>query len=170
MVAAVQQELTVQLPRDAMLVGYQAPGLECLPRLRLSLGGVDARRPSVDSPEVELRGVGASPGHAKGILCFEGDAAPNAEFVLVCREGGAEDRALLEKASGVLSIRGGLTGDIAIMARVLGKPCVVSCHEVSLIGRELVLQGGVRIASGGATVHLDGAAGTVTLKPVVATT
>jgi phosphoenolpyruvate synthase/pyruvate phosphate dikinase len=87
------------------------------------------------TPGHPWRGLGASPGIAEGVLVVAGTTPPDNEsqaFILLCNEGGKEDLRLLSKAVGVLALRAGLTGDIAIMARALGKPCVVSCAALSL--------------------------------------
>jgi pyruvate, orthophosphate dikinase len=112
----------------------------------------------------EFSGLGANPGIAEGALCFAGQDPPDVPFILVCREGGSEDRELLNRAQGVLALRAGLTGDIAIMARILGKPCVVSCHELSQIGNELSARDGTRYPVGRTHIVLDGASGTINLE------
>jgi pyruvate,orthophosphate dikinase len=76
------------------------------------------------------KGVGASPGQASGKLSFsaaDAEARKKAgeRLVFLCDEAGVEDRAGIEAAVAVVCVRGGLTGDAAIMARALGKPCVV---------------------------------------------
>jgi phosphoenolpyruvate synthase/pyruvate phosphate dikinase len=117
----------------------------------------------------EFLGRGAHPGLAKGVVCFAGQEPPTNQlgpvpFILVCLEGGVDDRELLHQAEGVLALRAGLTGDIAIMARVLGKPCVVSCHELSQLGQELSARDGSRFAAYRALMTLDGASGTINLE------
>jgi pyruvate, orthophosphate dikinase len=112
-----------------------------------------------------VRALGASPGAAEGILVVEGaQTVPQCAYVLLCREGDAEDRALLEGAQGAISLSGGLTGDLAIMARAFGKPCVVSCRELS------IRDGVLHIASGASfsleapvCVRIDASAGTIAL-------
>lgn len=78
--------------------------------------------------KIVARGVGASPGLATGKLAFsaaDADRRKGEKLVFLCDEAGHEDRIGIEAAVAVVSVRGGLTGDAAIMARALGKPCVV---------------------------------------------
>jgi pyruvate,orthophosphate dikinase len=79
---------------------------------------------------VVAKGVGAGPGRASGKLAFsaadaEARAKSGEPVVFMCDEAGAEDRPGIQAATAVVSVRGGLTGDAAIMARALGKPCVI---------------------------------------------
>jgi pyruvate, orthophosphate dikinase len=110
-------------------------------------------------------GLGAAPGIVEGVLVVAGTTLPDKDgeaFILLCNEGGKEDLGMLSKAVGVLALRAGLTGDIAIMARALGKPCVVSC--AALILRNDVLwstspKGEALVVPLGGPVRLDGGTG-----------
>ncbi len=78
--------------------------------------------------KILAKGVGASPGLATGKLAFssvDAERRKGEKLVFLCDESGHEDRIGIEAAVAVVSVRGGLTGDAAIMARALGKPCVV---------------------------------------------
>jgi pyruvate,orthophosphate dikinase len=80
--------------------------------------------------KIVAKGVGASPGLGTGNLAFSAaDAqkrkAAGESLVYLCDESGHEDRVGIEAAVAVVSVRGGLTGDAAIMARAMGKPCVI---------------------------------------------
>jgi len=88
--------------------------------------------------DVVIRALGANPGSARGALvssqesvksALESQAAP---FILVRPDLGPEDASLLGSAAAVILTRSGLTGDGAIMARALGKPCVVSASMIRL--------------------------------------
>ncbi len=77
------------------------------------------------------RGLNASPGIATGRIVFDSvsaaSEAANGPVILVRIESSAEDMAGMRAAAGILTTRGGLTGDGAIVARSLGKPCVAGC-------------------------------------------
>jgi pyruvate, orthophosphate dikinase len=80
------------------------------------------------------RGLNASPGTATGRVVFSSATAVTEALVgpviLVRIESSAEDISGMRAAAGILTTRGGLTGDGAIVARSLGKPCVAGCTAV----------------------------------------
>lgn len=78
------------------------------------------------------KGVGASPGTATGQVVFRGEdavelTAKGTLTIFVRNETAAEDVPGMRAAAGLLTTRGGVTGDAAIVARTLGKPCISSC-------------------------------------------
>lgn len=79
--------------------------------------------------ELLARGVGASPGTATGAIVFTADDAVKATspVILVRIDTAAEDVPGMKVAAGIITTRGGLTGDAAIVSRTLGKPCIASC-------------------------------------------
>ncbi len=80
------------------------------------------------------RGLNASPGIATGRIVFDSasavDDAAKGPVILVRIESSAEDMAGMRAAAGILTTRGGLTGDGANVARSLGKPCIAGCSAV----------------------------------------
>lgn len=83
-------------------------------------------------PELLAKGMGASPGKATGAIVFRSDDAvalstEGKDVILVRIETTAEDVPGMKVAAGILTTRGGITGDAAIVARSLGKPCIASC-------------------------------------------
>ena len=78
------------------------------------------------------KGMGASPGTATGAIVFLSDdavamAAQGTSVILVRTETTSEDVPGMRVAAGIITTRGGITGDAAIVARSLGKPCIASC-------------------------------------------
>jgi pyruvate,orthophosphate dikinase len=78
------------------------------------------------------KGLGASPGVATGQIVFRSEdavalAAQGKPVILVRVEATSEDVPGMKAAAGILTTRGGLTGDAAIVARSLGKPCIAQC-------------------------------------------
>jgi pyruvate,orthophosphate dikinase len=76
--------------------------------------------------------MGASPGTATGKIVFRsedavGMAANGTSVILVRTETTSEDVPGMRAAAGIVTTRGGITGDGAIVARSLGKPCIASC-------------------------------------------
>ena len=54
-------------------------------------------------------------------------AADGTSVILVRTETTSEDVPGMRAAAGIVTTRGGITGDAAIVARSLGKPCIASC-------------------------------------------
>jgi pyruvate,orthophosphate dikinase len=82
--------------------------------------------------ELLAKGVGASPGTATGAIVFRSEdavalAALGTSVILVRIETTSEDVPGMRVAAGIITTRGGITGDAAIVARSLGKPCIASC-------------------------------------------
>jgi pyruvate,orthophosphate dikinase len=82
--------------------------------------------------ELLAKGMGASPGTATGQIVFRSEeavalAANGTSVILVRTETTAEDVPGMRAAAGIITTRGGITGDAAIVARSLGKPCIASC-------------------------------------------
>ncbi len=78
------------------------------------------------------KGMGASPGTATGQIVFQSEdaiklAANGTSVILVRIETTSEDVPGMRVAAGIVTTRGGITGDAAIVARSLGKPCIASC-------------------------------------------
>lgn len=82
--------------------------------------------------ELLAKGMGASPGTATGQIVFRSEdavalAANGTSVILVRTETTSEDVPGMRAAAGIVTTRGGITGDAAIVARSLGKPCIASC-------------------------------------------
>ena len=78
------------------------------------------------------RGMGASPGTATGEIVFRSEDAVSAvakgkSVILVRIETTPDDVPGMKVAAGIVTTRGGITGDAAIVARSLGKPCIAAC-------------------------------------------
>lgn len=98
------------------------------------------------------RGQGASPGQATGKMVFSPDevvrlAAAGESVIFVRVETDSEDMPALRVAAGIVTTRGGLTSDAAIVARSLGKPCIAGCSTlvVSYADETLSVRGGVTL-------------------------
>lgn len=81
------------------------------------------------------KGMGASPGTATGAIVFRSEdavalAARGTSVILVRIETTPEDVPGMKSAAGIVTTRGGITGDAAIVARSLGKPCIASCSKL----------------------------------------
>ncbi|MEM7547265.1 MAG: pyruvate, phosphate dikinase [Pseudomonadota bacterium] len=115
--------------------------------------------------EVLGRGLPASPGAATGALVFspeaaEALAAQERDVILVRVETSPEDIRGMHAASGVLTVRGGMTSHAAVIARGLGAPCVVGTSDIllDLAARSLTTATG-QVLSEGDVITIDGSAG-----------
>ena len=82
-------------------------------------------------------GTPASPGAAAGKAVFTSEDAYLFELkgiptILICRETSSKDVVGMRSAKGILTIKGGVSSHSAIIARILGKPCVVGCSDIAL--------------------------------------
>ena len=87
--------------------------------------------------QVIARGLGGSPGAAVGEVVFsarraEGLAKDGKPVILVRTETSPEDFGGMHAAQAILTARGGLTSHAAVVARGMGKCCVVGCEELSV--------------------------------------
>jgi len=101
-------------------------------------------------------GLPASPGAASGRIVFDADdavrwTAEGQEVILVRPETSAEDIHGMKAAKGVVTATGGMTSHAAVVARGLGKCCVVG-------------SGGLRIDLQKRTVHVDGSGSSEALR------
>ncbi|MBW3566269.1 MAG: pyruvate, phosphate dikinase [Acidobacteria bacterium] len=84
------------------------------------------------------RGLPAGPGAAAGRIAFSAERAQQMAgsgsdpVVLVRIETSPEDIAGMHVAAGILTTRGGLTSHAAVVARGMGKPCVVGAGEIRI--------------------------------------
>ena len=90
-------------------------------------------------------------------------AAAGDKVVLVRRETNPEDLGGMIAAQGILTSRGGKTSHAAVVARGMGKPCVVGVEDliVDEAAREATGPDGFGAASEGDPMSLDGIAGAV---------
>ncbi len=117
--------------------------------------------------DVFARGLAASPGAATGCIVFTAEAAQASHAqeepaILVRLETSPEDIRGMHVASGVLTVRGGMSSHAAVIARGLGLPCVVGAGELRLdpVARTLTTPDG-RTLREGARITLDGTRGEV---------
>lgn len=109
--------------------------------MRVQPGHIDQLlHPMIDpsesySDKVIAKGLPASPGAATGqVVFFAKDAekwAKEGKSVILLRpETSPEDVGGMHASKGILTARGGLTSHAAVVARGMGKPCVVGCEDL----------------------------------------
>jgi pyruvate,orthophosphate dikinase len=125
--------------------------------------------PTIDAGverEVIATGLSASPGAASGKVMFDPEeavelAANNVPCILVRVQTSADDIRGLAAASGVLTTRGGITSHAAVVARGMGKPCIVGCSGINIDRDREEFVAGNRIFGKGEFITLDGSTGEV---------
>ena len=127
------------------------------------------------NPTVIARGLPASPGAAIGEAVFDADDAEalakrGRAVILVRPETSPEDFHGIVAARAVLTARGGMTSHAAIVARGMGKTCVVGAQDIEVDPRA---GGGAgqfrangRVVKKGQVITVDGTTGRVLLGAV----
>ncbi|MEQ1500606.1 MAG: pyruvate, phosphate dikinase [Myxococcota bacterium] len=121
--------------------------------------------------QVVAKGLDASPGAACGRVVFDPQEAQ--EFfdrdeptVLVRLETSPEDIQGMTVAAGVLTARGGQTSHAAVVARGMGKPCVVGCTDIQVDYARELFYAGDSVVRKGDWITIDGGTGEVMLGKV----
>jgi pyruvate,orthophosphate dikinase len=123
--------------------------------------------PTLD-PEAEktvlAKGLPASPGAATGELVFDADEAVHLKaqghtMILARVETSPEDVQGMHAAVGILTTRGGMTSHAAVVARGMGRPCVVGASAVAIDLDRETLTVGCTVLHKGDVVTIDGSTG-----------
>lgn len=120
---------------------------------------------------VIAHGLPASPGAATGQVYFTSeDVVEQTEcgkkVVLVRLETSPEDIHGMNLAEGILTSRGGMTSHAAVVARGMGKCCVVGCGELRIDMQNKIFSVGSTVVKEGDWLTLDGTKGEVILGRV----
>ncbi|MEM2735586.1 MAG: pyruvate, phosphate dikinase, partial [Candidatus Bathyarchaeia archaeon] len=113
-------------------------------------------------------GIPASPGAASGIAVFDADEAERRHragerVILVREETKPEDIHGFFASEGILTSRGGKTSHAAVVARGMGKPCVVGCGGIIIDPVERLFRAGEVVVKEGDLITIDGGSGKVYL-------
>ncbi|WXG44955.1 MAG: pyruvate, phosphate dikinase [Promethearchaeati archaeon SRVP18_Atabeyarchaeia-1] len=113
------------------------------------------------------KGIAASPGAASGVAVFDADTADKqwkeskTKVILVREETKPDDVHGFFAAQGILTSRGGKTSHAAVVARGLGKPCVVGAESIKIdYSRRTFTVGSITVKEGD-VITIDGSMGTV---------
>ena len=136
----------------------------------------DLLHPSIDNSDkknVLAKGIPASPGAGIGQIVFDNERAEELSkrglsVILIRNETSPEDINGMIHSKGILTVRGGMTSHAAVVARSMGKPCVVGCESDSTRidenRKELLFKN--NILKEGDLITLDGSTGQVFLGKV----
>jgi pyruvate, orthophosphate dikinase len=112
------------------------------------------------------RGIGASPGACSGLIVFDADTAERRgklgeKVILMREETKPEDIHGFFVAQGILTSRGGKTSHAAVVARGMGKPCVVGAEGINVDTRARTAIVGETVFHEGDVITIDGGSGAV---------
>jgi pyruvate,orthophosphate dikinase len=122
---------------------------------------------TMESAEVLAKGIAASPGAAAGIVAFDPDTAERLvreegkTVILVRPETSPEDIAGMAAAQGILTSTGGKTSHAAVVARGMGKTCIVGCEAVEVDQKTRVMKVNGKTIREGEWISIDGTTGEV---------
>ncbi len=115
-------------------------------------------------------GLPASPGAASGRIVFTPEEAvirgAAEKVVLVRNETCPDDIHGMDAAQGILTARGGMTSHAAVVARGMGKCCVVGCEEIQINEEARLFRVNGHEVKEGDSITLDGSTGRVILGEV----
>ena len=143
--------------------------------LKVPVSGLDSMlHPTVDTNaplQIIARGLPASPGAASGRIVFSAAEAEELHeagvaCVLVREETSPEDIRGMKAAVAILTGRGGMTSHAAVVARQMGKCCVVGCGALRIdVSAGRLKVAGLTMTSAD-TITVDGTNGSVIVGPV----
>ena len=121
---------------------------------------------SAEEREPLATGLGVSPGAASGIIVFTPDDAARMKArgrhcILVVTETGPADIQGMKAATGILTARGGMTSHAAVIARIIGRPCVAGVRSLDVDITNLTCRIGERTFRAGDRITIDGTDGAV---------
>jgi pyruvate, orthophosphate dikinase len=153
-------------------IDFVKEGLITPSRALRRLNGLDldklARKRLVDVHEPAARGTGASAGIAVGHAAFDSKsaerlAASGDPVILVRPDTSTADVAGFAVSAGIVTAIGGRTAHAALIARQMGKPCVVGCAGLKVdVSSHSARLAGTTIQEGD-WLSIDGEAGTIFL-------
>ena len=116
-------------------------------------------------------GIAASPGASVGRIAFSAqaavEAAKSSPVILVRKETTPNDIAGMDAAKGILTAIGGKSSHAAVVARGMGRPCIVGAGDLVIDehkGTAVVKSGGKSVAlKAGDWISIDGTTGKVYL-------
>lgn len=121
--------------------------------------------------EVIATGLPASPGAATGKVVFNAEeaehlAAKKEKVILVRENTSPEDIAGMYAAQGILTTRGGMTSHAAVVARGMGKTCIVGACAIDVDYKTQRFSVNGKVVKRGDYISLDGSLGEVILGRV----
>ena len=125
-----------------------------------------AKAEAIRGGRLLAKGLNAGPGAACGAAVFNPERAmelakKGQKSVLVRSETSPEDIHGMNAAEGILTSRGGMTSHAALVARGMGKPCVVGCTALNINYGTASMEVKGRTIREGDFISIDGTTGEV---------
>jgi pyruvate,orthophosphate dikinase len=125
-----------------------------------------AKAEAIRKGRLLAKGLNAGPGAACGVVVFTPERAmelakKGQKSVLVRSETSPEDIHGMNAAEGILTSRGGMTSHAALVARGMGKPCVVGCTALNIDYGTASMQVKSQTVREGDFISMDGTTGEV---------
>ena len=125
-----------------------------------------AKKDAIKAGRYLAKGLNAGPGAACGRAVFNPEKAmelakKGEKSVLVRIETSPEDIHGMNAAEGILTSRGGMTSHAALVARGMGKPCVVGCAALNINYAAGTMEVNGRTVREGDFLSIDGTTGEV---------
>jgi pyruvate,orthophosphate dikinase len=120
---------------------------------------------AIASGDLLAKGLAAGPGAASGHIALTAERAAemakDGPVLLVRDETSPEDIVGMHASEGILTSRGGMTSHAAVVARGLGKPCIVGAGELRVSEEKGELRVGDKVFKEGDMLSIDGSEGEV---------
>ncbi|MDD3642038.1 MAG: pyruvate, phosphate dikinase [Candidatus Krumholzibacteria bacterium] len=162
-------KIAIDMVRERLITREQAIGRiepEQLNQFLRPVFDAGQKQRAVDGGRLIARGINAGPGAATGTLVFnaadaEERAARGEDVILARVETSPEDIRGMNAAAGILTSAGGATSHAALVARQMGKVCVVGAKEIAIDYRARTLSAGNVSLKEGEFISIDGTTGEV---------
>jgi pyruvate, orthophosphate dikinase len=153
----VDRDTVIQRVEPDMLVQLLSPIFDAKDKEKARKGG-----------RLLAKGLPAGPGAASGAVVFSAKravelAGKGRKVLLVRAETSPEDLAGMVAAAGILTSRGGMTSHAAVVARGMGKPCVVGAEALMVDVDAGRLRAAGKVLKEGDAISIDGSTGEVIL-------
>ncbi len=161
--AASSIRIAVEMAGEKIITKEQAV-------MRVDAQAVDQLlHPRLDPAAVKnvlAKGLPASPGAASGMISFSADEAEDLthkghNIILARVETSPEDIHGMHAAKGIVTARGGMTSHAAVVARGMGRPCVVGASQIKIDYHARTLTASGQILKSGDWVTIDGTTGEI---------
>ena len=126
---------------------------------------VDEKAKAVAAGRLLAHGLPAGPGAASGRMVLSAERAAelaaHGPVILVRAETSPEDIVGMHAAAGILTSRGGMTSHAAVVARGMGKPCLVGAGDLDVDEKAGVVRAAGRVLHEEEEISIDGTIGEV---------
>jgi pyruvate,orthophosphate dikinase len=138
---------------------------EAIEQLLAPMFHKEAYQKAISEKRLLTKGLPAGPGAASGTLTFTADKAErwatHGPVVLARVETSPEDLRGMITASGIVTAKGGVSSHAAVVARQMGKVCVVGASEIDINYNTGILTCGDKIIKEGEFISINGSTGEI---------